>query len=138
MIAVDTSAVMAIVLNEPERDAFIAAIEDAEVAFISTSTLIETRLVAFRRGGEQLVRLVDRVIESLGLALEPAGLEEVAAAQTAFADYGKGGGHPAQLNFGDLFSYALAKVRSLPLLFKGDDFSKTDIGWAVLPEPGSS
>ena len=113
MIAVDTSALMAIVLNEPERDAFIAVIEDAECVFVSSSTLIETRLVAFRRGGEELLRLVDGVVELLGLALAPACPGEIEAAHAAFVAYGKGSGHPAQLNLGDLFSYALAKVRNM-------------------------
>ncbi|MEQ1549264.1 MAG: type II toxin-antitoxin system VapC family toxin [Chakrabartia sp.] len=131
MIVVDTSALIAIILNEPERMTFISAIEDAGQAYISTATLIETRVVAHNRGGEQLVLLLDGVVQTLGLEALPPSLAEVSAAHDAFITYGKGRGHPAQLNFGDLFSYALAKVRGVPLLFKGDDFGYTDIESAV-------
>jgi len=131
MIAVDTSAIIAIVLHEPERAALLAALLNAGAAAISSGTMIETRIVCFRRGGQQLVSEVDKLIDALGIQIMPPGDEEVAAAHRAFLQCGKGNGHPAQLNFGDLFSYALAKARGLPLLFIGDDFAATDIRSAI-------
>lgn len=127
MIAVDTSALMAIVLGEPEREAMIARLSAAERVWISAGTLIELRMVCFRKDAHALVAEVDALIEIFRIEVVPTGEEHADAAQAAFVRYGKGSGHPAQLNFGDLFAYALAKTRGLPLLFKGDDFAQTDI-----------
>ena len=127
MIAVDTSALMAVVLREPEREAMLALLSAAEGPLISAGTMIEVRMVCLRRGGKLLVSEAEVLIGSLGIETVPTGEAEVAVASIAFARYGKGGGHPAQLNFGDLFSYALAKARGIPLLFKGNDFAATDI-----------
>ena len=127
MIAVDTSALMAIVLHEPERTTFLAIINRADVIVMSSASLIETRIVCFRRGGQPLVAEVDDLIEAFGIQIIPPDAAEIAIAHDAFVHYGKGNGHPAQLNFGDLFSYALAKAGDMPLLFKGDDFGRTDI-----------
>ena len=77
-----------------------------------------------------MVVLLDDLLRLPMFELVPPGADEAASAYAAFIAYGKGSGHPAQLNFGDLFAYALAKARGLPLLFKGDDFSHTDIGVA--------
>jgi len=127
MIAVDTSALVAIILNEPEREAFLACIESEGPALISACNLVEARMVAHGRGGEKLVALFDALATALDLQVWQVGASEAAAAHSAFIRYGKGSGHPAQLNFGDLFSYAVAKVHDVPLLFKGDDFVHTDI-----------
>ncbi len=127
MIAVDTSAIMAIVLKEQERATLLAALGSAQSIVVSSATLIEIRVVSYRRGGQSLVDEVDALIEALGIDVIAPGPAEVQSAHDAFVLYGKGGGHPAQLNFGDLFSYGLAKARNIPLLFKGDDFSATDI-----------
>jgi ribonuclease VapC len=127
MIAVDTSAIMAIVLGEPDRTAMLDALGSAQGIVVSSATLVEIRVVSFRRGGQSLVDQVDLLIAALGIEVVPPGSQEVQAAHDAFVRYGKGGGHPAQLNFGDLFGYALAKSRNMPLLFKGDDFTATDI-----------
>ncbi|OGS58913.1 MAG: twitching motility protein PilT [Erythrobacter sp. RIFCSPHIGHO2_12_FULL_63_10] len=131
MIAVDTSALMAILLGEPERDRMIAALEQADRAVISTGTLIELRIVAFRKHGASLAAEVDVLLNLFGIDVASVGAEESDLAHTAFVQYGKGNGHPAQLNFGDLFAYALAKSRGVPLLFKGDDFAATDIASAM-------
>ena len=131
MIAVDSSALIAIVLDEPEKASFMSQLKQADRVLVSPATIVEARLVAYRRGGDVLVALLDDLIETFGMAIIPPGPDEIAAAHAAFVAYGKGGGHPAQLNFGDLFSYALAKVRGLPLLFKGDDFGHTDIEQAA-------
>lgn len=136
MIAVDTSALMAIVLREPERPAMLAALGSAERVLISAGTLIEVRMVSLRRGGEALVAKVDELIDSLGVETVATDQAEVSAAYAGLVQYGKGGGHPAQLNFGDLFSYAVAKARGIPLLFKGNDFAATDIEPAA-PGPSS-
>lgn len=127
MIAVDTSALMAILLGEPEADACIAALEAEENVLISAGTLAEALIVATRRNvGEELRGLV----EGLGfevIALTPASARRVADAYTR---WGKGT-HPAGLNFGDCFAYELAQEHSCRLLFVGDDFSQTDIEPAI-------
>ncbi|HKT16051.1 MAG TPA: type II toxin-antitoxin system VapC family toxin [Allosphingosinicella sp.] len=123
MIAIDTSAIMAILLNEPEADACIAAIEAEEEIVISSATLAETLIVAGRRNvGAEAASLV----EGLGMevvSVTPASAKRVAE---AYANWGKGV-HPAELNFGDCFAYEVAKEHACPLLFVGGDFSKTDI-----------
>jgi ribonuclease VapC len=127
MIAVDTSAIVAIVLDEPERRAFRQIIQHAGTALISTASVLEARLVIHGRRGQRGIVLAEGLFRLPVFEIVPPGLSEMDAAYEAFVAYGRGSGHPANLNFGDLFSYALAKVRSLPLLFKGDDFARTDI-----------
>lgn len=127
MIVVDTSALIAIVFGEPERDIFTDLILASDKVLIATPTLLESRLVVHGRMGERGVLLLDDMLNLSMFAQVAPGLEETRAAYAAFVTYGKGNGHPAGLNFGDLFSYALAKTRSLPLLFKGNDFTHTDI-----------
>lgn len=123
MIALDTSAIMAILLDEPEADACIAAIEAEEEIVISSATLAETLIVAGRRNvGAEAASL----IEGLGLeviSVTPASAKRVA---DAYANWGKGI-HSASLNFGDCFAYEVAKEHACPLLFVGNDFSRTDI-----------
>jgi ribonuclease VapC len=131
MIVVDTSALVAIVFNEPEREAFIDVLGRHERALISTPTVVEARLVVHGRRGQRGVILLDDVLRLPPFEIVPPGEAEAAAAYAAFVAYGKGSGHPAGLNYSDLFSYALAKVRGLPLLYKGNDFSETDIESAV-------
>ena len=123
MIAVDTSALMAIVLNEKEADACIAALEAEENILISAGTVAEALIVAARRnvGGE-----VAGLIDGLGfdvVAVTPASARQIAQAH---GQWGKGIS-PASLNFGDCFAYAVAKENSCRLLYVGDDFVKTDI-----------
>ena len=123
MIAVDTSALMAVVLNEPDADACIAALEIEGDLLISAGTVAEALIVAARRDvGEEMALL----IEKLGLEvvnLTPAAARRVA---DAYGKWGKGV-HPAALNFGDCFAYEVAKEHACRLLYIGDDFSKTDI-----------
>lgn len=123
MIAIDTSAIMAILLNEPEADACIAAIETEEEIVISSATLVETLIVAGRRNVEaEAVRLID------GLGLEVVSVTPASAKRVAdvYAQWGKGM-HPTGLNFGDCFAYEVAKEHACPLLFVGNDFAQTDI-----------
>jgi ribonuclease VapC len=127
MIAVDTSAIVAIVFGEPERAAFREAIMRARKALISTTSALEVKMVAYSRRGPRAMVLVDDMLRLPMFEITPPGPKDLDAAFGAFLAFGKGSGHPAALNFGDLFSYALAKVRNLPLLFKGADFAETDI-----------
>lgn len=123
MIAVDTSALMAIVLNEPEAGACIAALEAEDELVISAGTVAEALIVAARRNvREEMEQLI------AGLGFEIASVTAAAAQRVAMAyqSWGKGV-HPAALNFGDCFAYELAKQHDCPLLYVGDDFSRTDI-----------
>lgn len=133
MIVIDTSALVAVVFGEPEREVFVGIIQQAPRVLISTPTVLETRMVVHGRRGERAVVLLDDLLRLPIFEPVPPGDAESKAAFAAFVAYGKGSGHPASLNFGDLFSYALAKVRGLPLLFKGEDFSQTDITPAWRP-----
>ena len=127
MIAVDTSAIVAIVFDEVERPAFRRVIRRAAKALISTVSVIEARLVVHGRRGQRGIVIVDDLLRLPVFEIVPPGRDEMDAAYAAFVAYGRGSGHPANLNFGDLFSCALAKVRGVPLLYKGDDFSRTDL-----------
>lgn len=123
MIAVDTSALMAILLGEPQAEAVMATIETAEVLCLSAGTLAEALIVAERRSVGAEMR---QLIEGLGIevvAVTATGAEEVAASYRA---WGKGL-HPAGLNFGDCFAHALATERACPLLFVGEDFTRSDV-----------
>lgn len=127
MIVVDTSALLAIVLEEAEADACSAILTDASELVISAGTLAEALLVAGQRGvGDDLEQLVDRVGFEI-VPVTPAVARRVAA---AYARWGKGN-HPARLNFGDCFAYAEAEARSCPLLFIGGDFKQTDLKSAL-------
>lgn len=131
MIVADTSAIVAIVFAEPERDVFVRVIQRAPRVLVSTVSVVEARMVVHGRRGQRAVVLVDDLLRLPMFEAIPPGAAEMDAAYAAFVAFGKGSGHPAALNFGDVFSYALAKVRGLPLLFKGVDFSETDIAIAV-------
>jgi ribonuclease VapC len=135
VIVIDTSALVAIVFAEPERDAFLDVLQKHQRVLISTPTVVETRLVVHGRRGQRAVVLLDDLLRLPPFELVAPDAEQAIAAYSAFVAYGKGSGHPASLNYGDLFSYALAKVRGLPLLFKGDDFASTDIESALAECP---
>ena len=130
-IAVDTSALMAVVLNEPDQAMFLDRLKSARHVVISTVSVIEARMVAYGRLGQRAVVLLDDLVHVPAFEIASPGADEMEAAWKAFIAFGKGSGHPAGLNFGDVFSYALAKVRRVPLLFKGNDFSQTDIVSAI-------
>jgi ribonuclease VapC len=131
VIAADTSAIAAIVFAEREREAFVQVIRQAQRVLISTVSVVEVRMVVHGRRGQRAVVLVDDLLRLPMFEIVPPGPAEMDAAYAAFVAFGKGSGHPAALNFGDVFSYALAKVRGLPLLYKGRDFSETDIASAL-------
>jgi ribonuclease VapC len=134
VIVVDTSAIVAIAFAEPEREVFIQSVQDTDRALISTVSVVETRMVVHGRRGQRGVVLLGDLLRLPVFEIVPPGAAELDAAYEAFVTYGKGSGHPAGLNFGDLFSDALAKVRGVPLLFKGEDFSHTDIVPAWNPQ----
>lgn len=131
MIVADTSALVAVVFGEPERESFVRCMQQADKVLISTVSVLETRMVVMGRRGPRAQVLLDDFLRLPMFDVRPAGVAETDAAFAAFVVYGKGSGHAAALNFGDLFSYALAKVNGLPLLFKGNDFVRTDIRPAV-------
>lgn len=128
MIVVDTSAIVAIAFGEPERQAFVEAIRQADRALISTVSVVESRMVVFGRRGPRAVTFLDDLLRLPPFEFAAPEAPEMDAAYSAFIAFGRGSGHPARLNFG----YALAKVRGLPLLYKGDDFAQTDVQSAVM------
>ena len=126
----DTSAVAAIFFGEPEALRYIRLIQNAVHCRISIANYVELSIVIEGQIGPEAGRQVDAFFHRAAIGLEPITLEHGQIARQAFLDFGKGR-HPAGLNFGDCFSYALAKSTGEPLLFKGADFSKTDILSAV-------
>ena len=131
MIVVDSSALVAIIFGEPERANFRQVIETAAKVFVSSVSVVEAKMVVHSRRGERAVILLDGLLKLPMFEIVAPDVTDIDAAYDAFITFGKGSGHRAGLNFGDVFSYALAKVRGLPLLFKGDDFIHTDIRSAI-------
>jgi len=131
MIVVDTSALIAILDREPDAALYAEAIAEADSPLISAATLLELHIVMLNRHGGRAGQLVDRLIQDAGFQIEHFTAQHLELARQAYARYGKGR-NSAGLNYGDCFSYALAKGTGLPLLFKGSDFSKTDLV-AALP-----
>lgn len=125
-MVVDTSALLAILQDEPERRAFNEALEAAEARCLSTANWVEVAIVVESRHGEEGLRDLDLLVAKAAIDLVPVDVEQARIARLAFSRFGKGR-HPAGLNYGDCFSYALASVRCEPLLFKGGDFALTDI-----------
>ncbi len=125
-MVIDTSAIVAIALNEPEAAAFEERIADAPLRLISAATVLETAMVIETRLGEQGGAELDLWLHKAGVVTIAVDAEHADLARRAWRRFGKGR-HPAGLNFADCFSYALAALTREPLLFKGDDFSKTDV-----------
>ena len=123
---VDTSALLAILQDEPERRRFNEAIEMADSRRVSAATFVEASIVVESRFGAEGQRALDRLLEISGMESCTVDVEQARAAREAYVRFGKGG-HDTGLNFGDCFSYALASVLREPLLFKGDDFERTDV-----------
>ena len=123
MIVVDTSALMAILLGEEQADRCALALENADEILISPTTLAESLIVSASRG---LREELEELVKGLGFRVEPESKGSAIAAANAYTLWGKGN-HPAKLNFGDCFAYALAQQKCVPLLYVGSDFSKTDI-----------
>ena len=128
---IDTSAVVAILRQEPDAATFAQAIEAAAARRISAATYVEIGAVIDGARDPVASRLVDELIAVAGIQVEWVTPDQARIARDAYRDFGKGSGHPAGLNFGDCFAYALAKAMGEPLLFKGDDFSQTDVAMAA-------
>lgn len=128
---VDTSAVIAILRTEPEAAAFVEAIEAADAVRISAASYVEMGAVVDSLRNPSESRRFDEFLREAEVQLEPVSSEQAYLARAAYRDFGKGSGHPARLNYGDCFAYALAKARREPLLYKGGDFALTDIRSAL-------
>lgn len=125
-LVVDTSALIAVLLLEDDAEIYAAALGSAAALRMAAPTWLETVMVAATRSGEAGYREVTRFIDDLRIEIVPADRPLVETAFAGWMRYGKGR-HPAGLNYGDCFSYALAKLGNTPLLFKGEDFSLTDV-----------
>jgi ribonuclease VapC len=125
-MVIDTSAVIAILQNEPERRTFNEAIEGAEARSLSVASFVETSLIVESRYGSEGMRDLDLFINKAQIELIAVDVEQAHLARQAFRQFGKGR-HAAGLNFGDCFSYALARSLSDSLLYKGSDFGKCDV-----------
>ncbi|MDR1213516.1 MAG: type II toxin-antitoxin system VapC family toxin [Propionibacteriaceae bacterium] len=123
----DTSAIVAILNDEPEADAFIRIIAAEAEPLISAPTVVELHAVADGRGDPAQARRVDQLLRTLGVRVVAFDADQADVARSAYRDYGRGSGHPAKLNLGDCFTYALAASTGQPLLCKGDDFWRTDL-----------
>ncbi|HXM59494.1 MAG TPA: type II toxin-antitoxin system VapC family toxin [Terriglobales bacterium] len=123
----DTSALIAILRFEAEASEFARIIERAAQPRISAVNYVETAAVIDGSRDPIASRRFDELIEAAQIAIEPVTEAQARIARQAYRDFGKTSGHPAKLNFGDCFSYALAKSKGEPLLFKGQDFSRTDV-----------
>ena len=123
----DTSALVALLVNEAEAPAFARLIEDADVVRLSAGNYLELGAVIDGRRNPALSRQVDALLAEAQVVVEPVSVAQARIAREAYRDFGRGSGHPASLNFGDCFAYALAKDKGETLLFKGDDFRRTDV-----------
>jgi ribonuclease VapC len=123
----DTSALIAILRDEPEAASFAAMIEGASHRRISAMNYVEAAAVIDSSHDPVASRRFDDLLREAAISIEPVTKAQARIARAAYRDFGKGSGHPARLNFGDCFAYALAKDAREPLLFKGNDFSQTDI-----------
>jgi ribonuclease VapC len=129
-MVLDSSAILAILLDEPERATFTRLVEEDQRRLVSAATLVEVSIVIESRKGEPGRQLLERFLDLTTAEIMPVTADHADLACDAFRRYGKGR-HPAGLNFGDVFGYALAKATGEPLLFKGNDFTHTDIASAA-------
>ena len=125
-MVIDSSAIVAILFAQAEADSFAIAIESDPIRLIATPTLLETAIVVQHQLEDDGSRELDLFIHTVGIELVPFGVDHYRVARDAFRRYGKGR-HPAGLNYGDCFSYALSQTSGEPLLYKGSDFAKTDV-----------
>lgn len=123
----DSSAVMALLRDEPGAAHFARAIEQAQSVRMSTATYVALGAVVDRQDDPIVSRRLDQILDVAGTVFEPVTLEQARIAREAYREFGRGSGHRASLDYGDAFAYALAKVTGEPLLFKGEDFGHTDV-----------
>jgi len=126
-MVIDTSALVAILRAEPDAPAFARTIAQADVRRLSVASYVETGAVIDSPRDPVVSRRLDELLHVARILIEPVTVEQGQLARAAYRDYGKGSGHPAGLNYGDCFAYALARWLNEPLLFKGGDFGRTDI-----------
>lgn len=124
---VDTSAIVSLVLGEPASPAIAAALAESDGVRVSAATWLKAAVVLDSRRTATSRPLFDDVMTAIDSHIEPVTIEQMTVARTAYRDFGRGSGHPAKLNVGDCFSYALARTSGEPLLFTGDDFTHTDV-----------
>lgn len=125
-MVIDSSALLAILLNEPDADSIRTAFDHDDVRLLSAATLLETSIVIESRKGEDGSRDLDLLIGKSKIEVVPVDRDQIEEARRAWRRFGRGR-HPAGLNFGDLFAYALVRTSGEALLFKGDDFARTDV-----------
>jgi ribonuclease VapC len=123
---VDSSALLAVIFDEPDEPRIAAAMVDAPGLRMSTANWVEAALVVDSRKSPRARSRFEDLIRELGVELMPVTVEAAYRSRIAHADYGRGN-HPAKLNYGDCFAYSLAKLTGEPLLFKGNDFAQTDV-----------
>ena len=128
---VDTSAVIAILRDEPDGATYGQALARAAEPKMSAGSYIETGIVVDLNRDPVLSGRLDDLLSAARISVAPVTKEQAEVARRAYRDFGKASGHPARLNFGDCFAYALARISGEPLLFKGDDFSHTDVEAAM-------
>ncbi|HWG73356.1 MAG TPA: type II toxin-antitoxin system VapC family toxin [Acidimicrobiales bacterium] len=126
-VIIDTSAIIAILRAEPDADRYVDAVARATGLRLSAGTYLETAIVVDANHDPVLSGRFDDLVTATGAKVEPVTPEHAEIARRAYRDFGRGSGHPAGLNFGDCFAYALARATGSPLLYKGDDFSRTDV-----------
>lgn len=124
---VDSSAIVCVMLHEPDAPVYSQALSVAKSPLISAFTLFETKTVLQSRKGQAPLAVLDRILARMEARIIAFDFDQIEHALAAYKLYGKGSGHRARLNLGDCASYALASSRGLPLLYKGDDFAATDI-----------
>lgn len=129
-MVVDTSALLVILFQEPEGERVARALVAADRRLISAATWLETGIVVLARYGDDGARDLDLLAAKLRFEVAPVTEQQAEIARRAYRQFGRGRGHPAGLNYGDCFAYALAKATGQPLLFKGDDFAHTDLAAA--------
>jgi ribonuclease VapC len=133
-MVIDSSALIVLLGGELETAQFVAAIAAASSRVVSAPTYLEAAIVVSARWGAQGQERFDRLLADLAIDILPFTHAQAVVAAIAYRQDGRGSGHAAGLNFGDCFSYALAKLHDEPLLFKGDDFSHTDLRAAITSE----
>jgi ribonuclease VapC len=131
-MVIDTSALLAVLLQEPDAPHVARAIEACSPRLLSAATLLEASIVIESRKGEAGGRELDLLMYRSGIEVVAVDQDQAEAARVAWRRFGRGR-HPAALSYGDCFAYALARCRRLPLLFRGNDFSQTDIDCVLVP-----
>jgi ribonuclease VapC len=130
-VTIDTSAIIAIIFEEADREEFLRAMTSDSVRIMSAATLFEAAIVIDGVGDSLLSTGLDNLVLELDIQIIDLTVPQVRIAREAYRSFGKGSGHPAQLNFGNCFAYALAIEKNEPLLFKGNDFNHTDVRLAI-------